>query len=435
MGEAPGKQENTGALKHPPGEPFIGKTGEEVDRHYLPLAGLRRSDVMFHNAISCLPISAGGKLDPNQPKDLALLHSCAEANLYPLIEQMQPRLIIPLGNFACRAVLGDDFDLELKHGIPTNSEWGPTFPMHHPALGMHEPKKMLYIRTDWDRLRKYLRGTLVMPTDPYDGQEDYQEVTDESEIWALDDTQPLACDTESGKDGPYCLTYSQSPGTGRLIRAERRDLLAALQSWVETSSPRILFHNWLYDWSITEALGLRFPPSCVIDTMAVVYHLGNLPQGLKALSFRELGMTMMDFEDVVVPHSREKVVDYFRAAAEETWLKPDPEMVVDPTGKWELYKPQGLNTKLKRFFTDYRKAPTTKNVFRAWENWGPEQALMEERLGPWPGKDIRHVPFEQALFYAVRDADALGRLWPVIKKMRTLVRKFSQESWRERATV
>lgn len=419
-------------MENKKGIPFVGKTGEEVDRHYLPLAGLKRSHVTFHNAISCLPISAGGKLDPNRAGDLALLQSCAETNLFPLIRQMQPRLIVPLGNFSCRAIFGEAFDLELRHGLPVESPWGPTFPMYHPALGLHEPKKMLYVRTDWDRLRKYLRGRLVVPHDDSAGMEDYQEVTDVSEIEELDCTLPLACDTESGREGPFCLTYSLYPGTGRLIRAENDDHLAALQEKLDHWENAILFHNWLYDWSITETMGLRFPHRHLVDTMAVVYQLGNLPQGLKALAFRELGMTMQDFDDVVTPHSRRRVIEYYEEASLEEWPKPDPQMVLDEQGQWKVYRPQGLSTRLKRFFTDYRKAPDTKDVFKAWENWEADHAQIEERLGPWPGKDIRHVPFEQALFYACRDADALGRLWPILKRMRTLVRRYGQETWRER---
>jgi uracil-DNA glycosylase family 4 len=431
--EAPGKQEDTNARRHPPGIPLIGKTGQEVDEHYLPLAGLRRSDVTCHNAISCLPDSVGGKLDPTRDKDTELLESCASQNLYPLIGQMQPKLIIPCGNFSCRAIFGPGFDLELRHGIPTESPYGPAFPMYHPALGLHEPKKMLHVRTDWDRLRKYLRGRLVVPVDAYAGQEDYQEVTDADEIAEISD-DALACDTESDRNSQaYCLTYSQQPGSGRLIRAANIDLIDSFKRRVRDHRGPVLFHNWLYDWTVVEQMGILFQHRAIVDTMAEVYRLGNLPQGLKALAFRELGMTMQDFDDVVTPHSTRKVLEYYEQASWEDWPKLEPQMVLDEAGQWKLYKPQSMKTKFKRFFTDYRKSPETKDVFGSWENWESQHATIEAVLGPWPGKDIRHAPFEDVLFYACRDSDALGRLWPILKKMRTLTRRYSQESWRERA--
>lgn len=426
IGEAPGKDENR------KNRVFIGKTGDEVNRHYLPLAGLRREHVCFTNAIRCLPTSAGGKLDPTRQADLALLESCSAKHLYPLIERLQPKLIVPLGAFACRSMgLLQETTLELHHGIPCESVWGiPAFPMYHPALGIHEPKKMLYIRTDWVRLKDYLAGRLHLPSDPY-GNPDYQEVTDVSQLGDLEPTIPMALDTESTrKREPFCLTGSQHPGSGWLIRAERKDLLDKLNSILESWESEILFHNWLYDWPVTAHMGLRIPHKRVVDTMARVFHLGNLPQGLKALAARELGMTMQDFIDVVGPHSTRNVMHYFRMALGIDWPKPDEEMTQDSaTGAWKLYKPQGMNTKLKRFFTDVEKG-REKDVFKAWENWEAHHAQVEAELGEYPGMCISHVPFQQVIHYACRDADALIRLWPILKRMSHQVRKHPQEKWR-----
>lgn len=427
IGEAPGKDENRKLRV------FIGKTGDEVNRHYLPLAGLRREHVGFTNAIRCLPTTAGGKLDPNRAKDIALLESCAATHLYPLIERLQPKALIPLGAFACRA-LGLDVALETDHGFPVDSAWGiPTFPMYHPALGIHEPKKMLYIRTDWMRLRSFLNGSLQLPVDEFTGREDYREVESLSD---LDELEPglFAADTENKRGGePFCLTYSQHPGQGRLIRAERTDLLSALQERIDAGElGPLLFHHWLHDRTITRRMGLRIPDRLVIDTLLRVFHLGNLPQGLKALSKRELGMVMMDFDDVVTPHSRQNVLHYYDIAKTYTWPTPEQELVMDDkTGLWKVYKPQSMNTKLKRFFTDLSKNPE-KDVFEMWtRNWVEQQAMIEGELGqPFPGKCISHAPFEDILFYACRDSDALCRLYPLLKRMERRVRKFDQAHWR-----
>src|ERR1039458_2475904 len=73
VGEKPGQQEDRAGI------PFVGKTGAEVNEHYLPLAGLRRENVRFANSISCW----GGpgnldKLDIKRQRDRDLLQSCAE---------------------------------------------------------------------------------------------------------------------------------------------------------------------------------------------------------------------------------------------------------------------------------------------------------------------------------------------------------------------
>lgn len=426
IGEAPGKQENQ------KGRVFIGKTGDEVNRHYLPVAGLRRDGVTFTNAIRCLPITPGGKLDPKRRQDMELLESCATHHLYPLIERSHFKLLVPLGAFACKAVMGDGFDLELRHGIPTESLWGiPAFPMYHPALGIYEPKKMLYIRTDWHRLKLYLRGSLPAREDEWAGKEDYREVTDEDEIQDIDVDRPMGADTESNrKREPFCLTYSQSAGRGRLIRADNTALLRAFQRKLSEFRSPILFHNWFYDWTVTEAMGLHFPYRRIVDTMSRVFHLGNLPQGLKALAYRELGMAMQDFDDLVTPYSSQYVINYYDICRTFNWPKPDEELEQDSkTGLWKIKKPQSMNTKLKRFFTDLKNNPD-KDVFKAWENWDRSHAMMEAEFGAWPGKCISHVPFDATLYYACRDADALIRLWPVLQQMRANVRHTMQENWR-----
>ena len=380
IGEAPGKEENK------LGRVFVRRVGRELDEHYLLIAGLRRSSVMITQAIACMPSTA----------------------------------VCP------------DVHLDIDHGIPAETPWGiPAFPMYHPALGMHSPKQMLHIRTDWLRLKKYLKGSLILPMDESAGFEDYAEVTDPDELDAIDPTLPLACDTESSKSkGPYCFTYSQRAGTGRLIRASRADLLLRLQQSLDAQLAPILFHNWFYDYAPMAGLGLTIPPRLLRDTMVMAFNLGNLPQGLKALSKRKLGMVMQDFEDLVFPYSQARVLDYYRQAQTEEWPKPEPRMERDSkTGEWKMKNPQGMNTKLKRFFTDFGKN-ADKDVFQMWEkNWEDEQAMIEAKLGPWPGWDIAFVRFEDVLHYACRDADATIRLWPLLLAMRERVRDFAQEEW------
>lgn len=420
VGEAPGHDENR------KGEVFIGKTGRELREGYLPLAGIHNPTIC--NAVSCLPDRPKGKLDLNREKDKELLLSCAQENLYRYIRELQPSLIVSMGAFACYA-LDPAIRLELHHGIPLQTDYGVVFPMFHPSMGIHEPKKMMAIRTDWIRLRRYLRGSLVVPEDEYP-RPDYAEVTDSKEINEIDPTVPMACDTESSRTlGPYCLTYSQQPGTGRLIRADRTDLLHALQCKLYKWEDIIIWHNWLYDWGVTERMGLTFPNAAIRDTMVTAYNLANLPQGLKVLAYRLLGMTMRDFEDLVKPYSTEYVLDYYREAYRLKWTRPDEQLVKQDDGKWKMYKPQSLRTKLRSLFTRLNKGGEV-DLFKVWDTWEMHQKEMEDRLGPYPGLDVRHCPESEILTYAVRDADATLRLWPVLAKMKLAAMSGKlQEQW------
>lgn len=427
--EAPGPQEDR------KGRMAVGKVGEEIDYGYLPLAGLRRSNVRMTNAIKCLPPGASGKLDSKNKRDMSLLESCAQCHLYPELLRLKPKLIVPMGAFACKAI-DPDINLELEHGIPRMTPFGVAFPMYHPAGGIHEPKKMLTIRTDWVRFRKYITGQLHLPVDRHEGLECYVEIRNPGMVhdslcgnWHL----PFGCDTETTRQRkPFCLTYSTAPGSGFLIHADDRPSLGAFQEHLDRWQNIILWHNWLFDGKVVKMMGLRFPRKRIVDTMVRVFHLGNMPQGLKAISYRESGMQMQDFDDLVSPHSAQLVLDYYRNAFLVDWPKPDPFMYREKDGIWKIKNPQSMNTKLKRFFTDYDKNPEAKDVFDMWtDNWGDSHELMEAELGHWPGKCITHVPFDEVLFYACRDADALVRFWPLLRHMERRVRKTAAVNWRD----
>lgn len=427
IGEAPGKDENKSLI------PFVGKTGEEVNRHYLPLAGLQRDDCDFTNAIKCWPVSTSGRLDMTSESDKALAMSCAQAHLFEEIAKLEPTLLVPMGAFACW-VIDPTLNLDLHHGMPMSTALGiDSFPMFHPAGGIHEPKKMLQIRTDWIRLKRYLAGQILTVTDEYTDP-DYREVEDANELFDLDPYRDMANDTEySRRAGPFCLTYSQTPGTGRLIRWERTDLISAWQEVLNEWRGDIWFHNWPYDGKVVAEGGLVYPRKLIRDTMLRLAHLGNLPQALKIFAYRELGITMMDFEDLVSPYSRQQVLDYYYRASLEAWPKPDPFMYRDEKdgGKWKVKNPQSMSTKFKRFFTDLSKKPD-KDVFEIWKGW--EQEQIETKMGKWPGLDIEHAAlanWEAVKNYACRDSDATIRAVPLIEAMiRQAHTGKAQEMWR-----
>ena len=192
----------------------------------------------------------------------------------------------------------------------------------------------------------------------------------------------------------------------------------------------ILFHNYLFDSQVVEKMGLVFPHKRIVDTMVRAYHLGNLPQGLKALAYRLLGMQMQDFDDLTLPYSTPIMLKYLREAYTQDWPKPEEQTVRDKDGHWKLYKPQGMSTKLKRFFSDYEKNPA-KDIRECWDNWEDSHSMIETVCGPWPGVDIQHVPMDKVIHYACRDADATIRLWPVLRDMTRQVRHKLSEHWED----
>lgn len=414
----------------------IGKVGQEINEHYMPLAGLSRSKVCVTNSLRCMPAGSKNKLDAKKAKDMELLQSCVQFHLYPHIERMKPKFIIPMGSFACRA-LDPDINLEIEHGIPRKTSWGNIFPMYHPSAAFQEPKKMLHVRTDWYRLKRYIKGNLYIPTDEYGGLEDYRELETAEQVheilcgnWHM----TMAGDTETTyRRKPFCLTFSITVGTGYLIRADNKEALEAFQEHLNLWKGKILFHNWLFDSRVVEEMGLKFPRKLIVDSMVFAFQLGNLPQGLKALAYRELGMKMQDFDDVVTPHSKARVLMYLREALSLDWQRPEEQLVRDKEGQWKMYKPQSLKTKIKRFFTDLGKDPD-KDAFDMWNKaWADNHEEIEDRMGEWTGKCITDTPFEEVIGYACRDSDSLLRLYPILLRARSQVRKLPQERWKEKA--
>ncbi len=432
IGEAPGADENK-KLKC-----FIGKTGDEFNQQYLPLAGLYRPQVYVTNVIKCLP-PGEGKITVSDKGHLEMARSCAEFHLHKEIQRVNPKVIIPMGAFANSLI--PDIDLELHHSMPFDWLIGddigsyPVFPMWHPAQGLYDHKRIGMLRQDFIRLRKYLAGKLVLPFDDF-SETMYMEVKTAKrlrmELEAYMDLA-IAIDTETTrKRRAFCTTFSVHPGTGFLIRADNEEVLREFAKFMRAWQAEILIHNSLFDIPILGQMGVTIPRKRLVDTMMRIYHLQNFPQGLKTAAYRLLGMEMQDFDDLVSPYSTSRVLNFLHEVNTHKWERGDEYLERDKHGKWIYHKPQSVNTKIKRLFTDLGKNEKL-NIFDRYENWTAEHEMIEAKCGEYPGKCITHVPFEKVLHYACRDADATVRLWPVIKRALSRQRRQPDYEWWEAA--
>lgn len=100
LGQNPGHEEERN------GQPFVGATGQEMERVYFPAAGLERGvNVSLGNAIRCRWIKGGKRtnlLPPERILGPALVH-CMQAHFRP---PSQTRLIVAQGALAWRALGG-----------------------------------------------------------------------------------------------------------------------------------------------------------------------------------------------------------------------------------------------------------------------------------------------------------------------------------------
>ena len=223
-----------------------------------------------------------------------LAESCARHHLFREVAENRPRVVVLMGAVATSLV--PEIDLEIQHGIPLRANWKGRqiviFPMWHPASGLHNTRMMVPLRRDFEALGRLLSGRLVIPTDTISNPV-YEELATGAEVddrtRAAGRYDPLAMDTETltllGREF-WCLTFSLEPGTGFMVRS--REAIKAFRKWLREHRGIIIFHNWLFDVPVLASVGCSMLGHRMADTMVMAYHLGDLPQGLKALASRPI---------------------------------------------------------------------------------------------------------------------------------------------------
>lgn len=122
IGEAPGFHEDK------QGEPFVGAAGQLLNR-MLAEVEIPRSDVYINNVILCRP---PGNRDPLEDELVA-----CKPWLDERIEIIDPAVIVTLGNWATRYILGKQVSITRVRGqrFPWNGR--TVIPTFHPAAILH----------------------------------------------------------------------------------------------------------------------------------------------------------------------------------------------------------------------------------------------------------------------------------------------------------
>jgi uracil-DNA glycosylase family 4 len=145
IGEAPGFHEDR------QGEPFVGAAGQLLNR-LLSEIETPREDVYINNVILCRP---PGNRDPLPDE----LEAC-KPWLDERIELIDPVVIVTLGNWATRYILGQNVSISRVRGqrFPWNGR--TVIPTFHPAAILHgggeSSRQMAAIRTDFQEIRSAL---------------------------------------------------------------------------------------------------------------------------------------------------------------------------------------------------------------------------------------------------------------------------------------
>ncbi len=425
VGEAPGKMEAS------IGRPFCGVSGAELNRYLLMQSGLRRKDCYVTNVVKYRPDEFNS--DPS-PQDIAR----DEPYLLAEIEQIKPKVIVPVGRIATSYFLGD-IDLEFEYGLP---HWSDKFncyifPLYHPAAGLHQAdrySKLIY--NGFKRLGQFLLGNLEWKRDNNPCK--YIETT------AFYHSPEIAVDTEGYPTKPWGLSYSGEAGTGYV--------LTQVMPWLGTRS-RYIFHNALWDLKVLRGLGYEIPYDKIEDNMLVAHLLCLEPKKLKALAYREAGMEMEEYKDVIKEAderiSRRFLEHVFLATRctncngqgeqERPWKrnpdkftkekceicsgdgttlpKPETQLIFNSDFSSQLYTPQSLGKRLRGIID------SGSNYRDKWNKTDySSRKYIESTFGKLPQVSLDAVePRERAITYSARDADATLRVYnklrPRLKKM------------------
>jgi DNA polymerase len=143
VGEAPGADEDL------QGRPFVGRSGQLLERILDEEAGLRRSDCYITNVNKCRP---PGNRDP-LPAEVEACRPWLDQQMLAL----RPVVVLTLGNFAARALLQTKDGITRLRGRTYPFGTSTLVPTYHPAAALRgNAEAMAGLRADVVRVREVL---------------------------------------------------------------------------------------------------------------------------------------------------------------------------------------------------------------------------------------------------------------------------------------
>ncbi len=149
VGEGPGEQEDL------QGEPFVGRSGQLLDRLVLEEMGLSRDRFYIANTVKCRP---PGNRDP-LPVEIAACRPWLETQ----VDVIGPKVVVTLGNFAAKLLLSTTDGITRLRGRSYPFGEGVLVPTYHPAAVLRSPGLTAQMRADLVRAKQFLPAGSVAP--------------------------------------------------------------------------------------------------------------------------------------------------------------------------------------------------------------------------------------------------------------------------------
>ena len=143
VGEGPGAEEDRQGL------PFVGRSGQLLDRLMLEELGITRERCYVANTIKC---RAPGNRDPLPDEIEACNHF-----LQRQLELIDPKVVVTLGNFATRTLLGTKEGVTRLRGRSYPFRGGHLVPTYHPSAALRGGGEIVAaMRADLIRAKRLL---------------------------------------------------------------------------------------------------------------------------------------------------------------------------------------------------------------------------------------------------------------------------------------
>ena len=156
VGEGPGRDEDLA------GEPFVGRSGQLLDKLMHQELGIDRSRCYIANVVKCRP---PGNRDP-LPGEIEACRPYLEAQL----DLIRPAVVVTLGNFATRLLLDTSEGIRKLRGRSYPFRSGHLVPTFHPAAALRGGGDVLAeMRADLVRAKELLAGELPAGPGPGPG--------------------------------------------------------------------------------------------------------------------------------------------------------------------------------------------------------------------------------------------------------------------------
>ncbi len=134
IAEAPGAQEDQQGI------PFVGSSGEILDRLFMD-CGLSREEVYITNILKCHP---PGNRDPKEEEKEA----CVPYLKYETF-LLKPRIIVCLGRIAAQRIISPDFKITKQHGTWTYRKDCALTATYHPSAILRDSAKYEAVKKDF----------------------------------------------------------------------------------------------------------------------------------------------------------------------------------------------------------------------------------------------------------------------------------------------